>query len=94
MRTALRRLAITSRVLFSSSPATRSILGSPPLVRKMSSLSEPVLKKPVKLSLIQLASGSDKQANLDSAASHVARAASSGANIVVLPECFNSPYGT
>ncbi|KAM5352242.1 hypothetical protein ACJ41O_004965 [Fusarium nematophilum] len=60
----------------------------------MSSFSEPVLKKPVKLSLIQLACGSDKQANLDSAASHVARAAASGAKIVVLPECFNSPYGT
>lgn len=60
----------------------------------MSSIPDPVLRKPVKLSLIQLASGSDKQANLESAASHVRSAAASGANIVVLPECFNSPYGT
>ncbi|KAM6528259.1 Omega-amidase nit3 [Fusarium falciforme] len=92
MRSALRRVAITSRSLFSSS-IPRSCY-TPSLVRKMSSIPDPVLKKPVKLSLVQLASGADKQANLASAASHVARAAASGAKIVVLPECFNSPYGT
>lgn len=64
-------------------------LGS--LLRKMSSS---VLKKPVKLACVQLSSGADKAANLERAASLVARAASSGAKIVTLPECFNSPYGT
>ncbi len=53
----------------------------------------PVLKQPVKLACIQLASGPDKAANLDRAALKVREAAAAGAKIVVLPECFNSPYG-
>lgn len=52
-----------------------------------------LLKQPVKLACIQLASGADKSANLLHAADRVREAASGGANIVVLPECFNSPYG-
>ncbi|KAK3944099.1 nitrilase [Diplogelasinospora grovesii] len=64
-------------------------------LRKMasSSGSSPLLKKPVKLACVQLSSGSDKAANLSHARSKVLEAASSGAKIVVLPECFNSPYG-
>jgi predicted amidohydrolase len=46
------------------------------------------------LSLVQLAVCSNKQKNLQRAAELVAKAASSGAHVVVLPECFNSPYGT
>lgn len=53
----------------------------------------PVLKQPVKLACVQLASGSDKAANLAHAAAKVREAAAAGAKIVVLPECFNSPYG-
>ncbi|KAK4127334.1 putative nitrilase [Parathielavia appendiculata] len=53
----------------------------------------PVLKQPVKLACVQLASGSDKTANLEHAADKVREAATTGAKIVVLPECFNSPYG-
>ncbi|KAK2609288.1 Omega-amidase nit3 [Conoideocrella luteorostrata] len=65
-----------------------------PLIRNMSSQSlPPVLKKPVKLACIQLASGPDKAANLKHAASQVRQAASNGSNIIILPECFNSPYG-
>lgn len=63
------------------------------LFRNMSSSSGPVLKKPVKIALIQLAAGADKDANLKHAADMVAKAASGGSKIVVLPECFNSPYG-
>ncbi|KAI1321645.1 hypothetical protein EDD11_003125 [Mortierella claussenii] len=49
---------------------------------------------PCKLALVQLAVTPDKQANLDNARKHVLEAASNGANLIVLPECFNSPYGT
>ncbi|KAF2100173.1 carbon-nitrogen hydrolase [Rhizodiscina lignyota] len=52
-----------------------------------------LLKQPVKLALIQLASGADKAANLSHARTRVLEAASRGARIIVLPECFNSPYG-
>ncbi|KAL1933852.1 hypothetical protein VTP01DRAFT_7942 [Rhizomucor pusillus] len=47
-----------------------------------------------KLALIQLATSSDKQTNLQRARDKVLEAAKNGANVVVLPECFNSPYGT
>ncbi|KAJ5814614.1 hypothetical protein N7474_006391 [Penicillium riverlandense] len=52
------------------------------------------LKKPLKLALVQLASGVDKAANLTHARSKVLEAAKAGAGLIVLPECFNSPYGT
>lgn len=58
-----------------------------------SSTATPLLKKPVKLACVQLASGPDKAANLARAADKVREAAATGAKIVVLPECFNSPYG-
>lgn len=55
----------------------------------------PVLKKKVRLACIQLASGADKAANLAHARDKVLEAsrAPHAADIVVLPECFNSPYG-
>jgi len=51
------------------------------------------LKQPLKLALVQLASGADKAANLKHARSKVLEAAKAGASLIVLPECFNSPYG-
>ncbi|KAH8893344.1 carbon-nitrogen hydrolase [Thozetella sp. PMI_491] len=62
--------------------------------RKMATSSSPALAQPVKLACIQLASGSDKAANLAHARDKVLEAAAAGAKIIVLPECFNSPYGT
>ncbi|CAG8905804.1 unnamed protein product [Penicillium egyptiacum] len=52
------------------------------------------LKKPLKLALVQLATGADKAVNLSHARSKVLEAAKAGAGLIVLPECFNSPYGT
>ncbi|KAF2458199.1 carbon-nitrogen hydrolase [Lineolata rhizophorae] len=54
----------------------------------------PLLKAPVKLALVQLSGSPDKGRNLAHARAKVLEAASRGARIVVLPECFNSPYGT
>ncbi|KAF3924334.1 Formamidase [Orbilia brochopaga] len=53
-----------------------------------------ILKQPLKLALVQLATGVDKAANLARARTKIVEAAKAGANVVVLPECFNSPYGT
>lgn len=53
-----------------------------------------LLKKSVKLALVQLASTADKSYNLSHARTKVLEATAAGAKIVVLPECFNSPYGT
>ncbi|KAI5817330.1 carbon-nitrogen hydrolase [Pyronema omphalodes] len=52
------------------------------------------LKEKVKVALCQFAAGTNKQANLDKASELVSQAAKNDAKIVVLPECFNSPYGT
>lgn len=53
-----------------------------------------LLQKPLKLALIQIAASADKAANLARARTKVLEASRNGAKLVVLPECFNSPYGT
>jgi omega-amidase len=57
-------------------------------------MSSQLLKKSVKLALVQLACTADKAHNLSHARTKVLEASRRGAKIVVLPECFNSPYGT
>jgi len=47
----------------------------------------------LKIGIIQLACGKDKKANIEAAADKIREAALGGAELVVLPECFNSPYG-
>ena len=46
------------------------------------------------LALVQMTVKKNKPANLNRCAEFVRIAAQSGAKIVALPECFNSPYGT
>lgn len=50
--------------------------------------------KAFKLGLVQLATCSNKAKNLRNAAAKVKEAAQANAQVIVLPECFNSPYGT
>ncbi|ORX56208.1 carbon-nitrogen hydrolase [Hesseltinella vesiculosa] len=49
---------------------------------------------PFKLALVQLAVTAEKTHNLKHAHDKILEAGRNGANVVVLPECFNSPYGT
>lgn len=98
MRLPLLRLLCTPRSLLTARAAVLSPILRSQAFRNMSSSSAPsgfppVLKKSVKLACVQLASGADKAANLKHAAEQVAKAAQGGSKIIVLPECFNSPYG-
>jgi len=60
----------------------------------MTKMTLKLLKQGVKLALVQLATGASKKDNLASARNKVLEASRAGAKIIVLPECFNSPYGT
>ncbi|KAI2467048.1 carbon-nitrogen hydrolase [Annulohypoxylon bovei var. microspora] len=98
MRSIARTLGAFSRTLATAS-RTRNLTLTQPLLapllraRTMATSNAPVLAQPLKLSCIQLASGADKAANLSHARDKVLEAAKAGAKLVVLPECFNSPYG-
>lgn len=43
--------------------------------------------------MLQLLVTTDKQSNVKKACYLIKKAKEQGANLVVLPECFNSPYG-
>ncbi|GAA5805903.1 hypothetical protein HPULCUR_011429 [Helicostylum pulchrum] len=63
------------------------------VLKTMSSILSPA--SPFKLALIQLGGvGADKAKNLVHTRDMILKAANNGAQVVVLPECFNSPYGT
>lgn len=47
-----------------------------------------------RMALIQLSVGANKASNLTNAGLKVKEAATAGAKLISLPECFNSPYGT
>lgn len=50
--------------------------------------------KGTKLALIQLLSVDDKESNIKNAIKMIETAKNNSADIAILPECFNSPYGT
>lgn len=49
--------------------------------------------KSLKVALIQMCVTPNKSKNLKAAAHHIKTATSKGSELVILPECFNSPYG-
>ncbi|XP_044758736.1 omega-amidase NIT2 [Coccinella septempunctata] len=48
----------------------------------------------IKVALIQCNVGKNREENLNNASVLIERAKNNGAELVALPECFNSPYGT
>ena len=50
------------------------------------------LKQPLKVALLQLKVTADKTKNIANARAKIEEAASNGAKLIVLPECWNSPY--
>ncbi|CAG8255610.1 unnamed protein product [Penicillium salamii] len=61
---------------------------------QISNPGEGLLKKSLKVACIQISSGPNKARNLAKAREKVLQAASERASLIVLPECFNSPYST
>ncbi|XP_068086000.1 omega-amidase NIT2-like [Anabrus simplex] len=53
-----------------------------------------IVSKDFRIGLIQLLVGKDKAANVQRAAEQIKIAKNNGSQMVILPECFNSPYGT
>ncbi|CAH0687946.1 unnamed protein product [Spodoptera exigua] len=53
-----------------------------------------MLKRGLKVVLVQMAVGMNKQQNLKEAVKQIHQAKASGAHLVALPEFFNAPYGT
>ncbi|KAK4203806.1 carbon-nitrogen hydrolase [Triangularia verruculosa] len=98
------RILTSSLAHPSTRPISRAQIPLPSLFRKMSTPAPPpaqttpgttLLRQPVTLACVQLPSTASKSTNLSHAASAVSSAVkSTKAKIVVLPECFNSPYGT
>ncbi|TYZ65353.1 hypothetical protein PybrP1_012677 [[Pythium] brassicae (nom. inval.)] len=77
---------------------TRTLRYSTPLLRRHSPLAARAMSStaPTKfqLALCQIAVGDDKRQNIAAATAAVKEAAARGAQLVSLPECWNSPYAT
>lgn len=61
--------------------------------RRRRKLSRNMAGRQLRLGLIQMAVHEDKLENVKKAVSLIKKAVDNGSSLVVLPECFNSPYG-
>lgn len=82
-----------SRTIKVASMATASVFGA---WRGFASNSQAEAKssKTFRLALCQVMCGEDKSANIKTARQAINEASSKGAQVVALPECWNSPYDT
>ncbi|XP_044264279.1 omega-amidase NIT2 [Tribolium madens] len=62
--------------------------------RCLSSAPNVMLQNGFRAALVQCLVGKDRLKNLENASNLIHKAKSNGAQLVALPECFNSPYGT
>jgi omega-amidase len=76
------------------SSAGKPVTPIKPKYRPQGYVSPGMSQSTLKVACLQLACGADKKKNIENAASKIREAAQAGAELVVLPECFNSPYGT
>ncbi|XP_049871518.1 omega-amidase NIT2 isoform X2 [Pectinophora gossypiella] len=53
-----------------------------------------MLKRGLKIALVQMSVCAEKAKNIEAAVCWISKAKDAGAELVALPECFNSPYGT
>uniref|UniRef100_A0A2A4JWA6 omega-amidase n=1 Tax=Heliothis virescens TaxID=7102 RepID=A0A2A4JWA6_HELVI len=53
-----------------------------------------MLHRGLRIALVQMVVGMDKKKNVATAIQQIHKAKDSGAQLVALPECFNTPYGT
>eukprot|EP00954_Amorphochlora_amoebiformis_P006732 526293-Amorphochlora_amoeboformis.AAC.1 len=60
----------------------------------LDSLPEAKKQGTVRLALCQILCGEDKKVNIANAGKAISEACSNGADLVILPECWNSPYDT
>ncbi|KAL0589282.1 hypothetical protein ABG067_002501 [Albugo candida] len=71
-----------------------SILRPSPIIKLTSPMSSVSSAGAFKLALCQISVSDDKTKNIAAARSAVTEAASKGAKMIALPECWNSPYAT
>nr|XP_967861.2 PREDICTED: omega-amidase NIT2 isoform X1 [Tribolium castaneum] len=64
------------------------------LSRYLSTAPRTMLQNGFRAALVQCLVGKDRLKNLENASNLIHKAKSNGAQLVALPECFNSPYGT
>jgi len=69
-------------------------LGACSAYATMAAAAETANETTMKVALCQIMSGEDKKANIKTAQNAISEAAKNGAELVVLPECWNSPYDT
>ena len=65
-----------------------------PKIRAQGRIPMEMSQTTIKLACLQVHAGADKKKNIENASNKIRDAALAGAELVVLPECFNSPYGT